>query len=255
MAAAMMQKTSSSMLATRAQRPRVAGRTVVKAQATDKLWVPGAARPSYLDGKSLAGDYGFDPMGFGADPRGQQRRARVQGLCEASSAAEGGREGGRRRGSEGLADKTPGTVLGTRARALPTLPSSESAAAAVHQPRGAATDAVPCGRTRRPTPSHRGAALPCSAATLLNTAQCGEVGVLHLLPFPACDAPALEAARRSSVPVPPLPATEPGPSLRTRATRAPAGSAVPNPPAAPALPAPMAAARQDLGPAGDRRFR
>uniref|UniRef100_A0A7R9VUJ3 Chlorophyll a-b binding protein, chloroplastic n=1 Tax=Chlamydomonas euryale TaxID=1486919 RepID=A0A7R9VUJ3_9CHLO len=64
----MMQKTSSSMLATRAQRPRVAGRTVVKAQATDKLWVPGAARPSYLDGKSLAGDYGFDPMGFGADP-------------------------------------------------------------------------------------------------------------------------------------------------------------------------------------------
>lgn len=65
---AIMQKASSSVFATKAQNPRVSSRVVVKAQASDKLWVPGAARPAYLDGKSLAGDYGFDPMGFGADP-------------------------------------------------------------------------------------------------------------------------------------------------------------------------------------------
>lgn len=30
-------------------------------------WAPGTPSPSYLDG-SLAGDYGFDPLGLGAEP-------------------------------------------------------------------------------------------------------------------------------------------------------------------------------------------
>eukprot|EP00241_Pyramimonas_parkeae_P010768 CAMPEP_0114225168 /NCGR_PEP_ID=MMETSP0058-20121206/514_1 /TAXON_ID=36894 /ORGANISM="Pyramimonas parkeae, CCMP726" /LENGTH=228 /DNA_ID=CAMNT_0001335727 /DNA_START=124 /DNA_END=810 /DNA_ORIENTATION=+ len=30
-------------------------------------WCPGAPRPAYLDG-SMTGDYGFDPLGLGADP-------------------------------------------------------------------------------------------------------------------------------------------------------------------------------------------
>lgn len=40
----------------------------VAAEAVDKkMFYPGAVSPGYLDG-SLAGDYGFDPLGFGADP-------------------------------------------------------------------------------------------------------------------------------------------------------------------------------------------
>lgn len=31
------------------------------------LWLPGSKAPAHLDG-SLAGDYGFDPLGLGADP-------------------------------------------------------------------------------------------------------------------------------------------------------------------------------------------
>jgi len=31
-------------------------------------WCPGAARPAYLDG-SMVGDYGFDPLGLGKDPK------------------------------------------------------------------------------------------------------------------------------------------------------------------------------------------
>jgi light-harvesting complex I chlorophyll a/b binding protein 4 len=70
--AALMQKASASGLATKASRPRVAGRavSVVRAAATggsENVWYPGAVRPSYLDGK-LAGDRGFDPMGLGANP-------------------------------------------------------------------------------------------------------------------------------------------------------------------------------------------
>jgi len=38
----------------------------VRAEAK-KMFYPGALSPSYLNG-SLAGDYGWDPLGFGADP-------------------------------------------------------------------------------------------------------------------------------------------------------------------------------------------
>lgn len=31
------------------------------------MFYPGAISPAYLD-QSLAGDYGWDPLGFGADP-------------------------------------------------------------------------------------------------------------------------------------------------------------------------------------------
>jgi len=39
--------------------------TVVAADRA--MWIPGAESPSYLDG-TLAGDYGFDPLGLGSDP-------------------------------------------------------------------------------------------------------------------------------------------------------------------------------------------
>lgn len=42
-------------------------RSAVAVTAEKKMWVPGAISPAYLN-DSLAGDYGFDPMGFGADP-------------------------------------------------------------------------------------------------------------------------------------------------------------------------------------------
>lgn len=41
--------------------------TLVNA-ANRQVWAPGAPIPSYLDG-SLAGDFGFDPLGLAADPR------------------------------------------------------------------------------------------------------------------------------------------------------------------------------------------
>jgi hypothetical protein len=40
---------------------------VVQVRAEKKMFFPGAISPSYLNG-SLAGDYGWDPLGFGADP-------------------------------------------------------------------------------------------------------------------------------------------------------------------------------------------
>ncbi|KAE8100675.1 hypothetical protein FH972_018549 [Carpinus fangiana] len=42
-------------------------RTVVQAQLGRPTWLPGLDPPPYLDG-SLAGDFGFDPLGLGEDP-------------------------------------------------------------------------------------------------------------------------------------------------------------------------------------------
>lgn len=36
-------------------------------QNSRPIWCPGMTPPAHLDG-SLAGDYGFDPLGLGADP-------------------------------------------------------------------------------------------------------------------------------------------------------------------------------------------
>jgi len=41
--------------------------TTLKVVAREAPWCPGSAAPSYLDG-SLPGDFGFDPLGFGANP-------------------------------------------------------------------------------------------------------------------------------------------------------------------------------------------
>ena len=43
------------------------GRSVVARAADRPLWLPGSDTPAWLDG-SLAGDYGFDPLGLGSDP-------------------------------------------------------------------------------------------------------------------------------------------------------------------------------------------
>eukprot|EP00239_Pterosperma_sp_CCMP1384_P006330 CAMPEP_0197853632 /NCGR_PEP_ID=MMETSP1438-20131217/23088_1 /TAXON_ID=1461541 /ORGANISM="Pterosperma sp., Strain CCMP1384" /LENGTH=271 /DNA_ID=CAMNT_0043468109 /DNA_START=49 /DNA_END=864 /DNA_ORIENTATION=+ len=49
-------------------RKAVATRSLgVKVTAEKKMFFPGAVSPDYLD-DTLAGDYGWDPLGFGADP-------------------------------------------------------------------------------------------------------------------------------------------------------------------------------------------
>ncbi|KAM6551791.1 hypothetical protein CsatB_001599 [Cannabis sativa] len=51
-----------------AQTRKSPSRTLVVAQAQVRpTWLPGLDPPPYLDG-SLAGDYGFDPLGLGEDP-------------------------------------------------------------------------------------------------------------------------------------------------------------------------------------------
>jgi len=57
----------SAVLRKRTSLRSKAARTV-RVQAADRpLWFPGNDAPSYLDG-TLAGDYGFDPLGLGSDP-------------------------------------------------------------------------------------------------------------------------------------------------------------------------------------------
>lgn len=41
--------------------------TSLKVVARDAPWLPGTSAPAYLDG-SMPGDFGFDPLGFGANP-------------------------------------------------------------------------------------------------------------------------------------------------------------------------------------------
>jgi len=43
------------------------GRRPVVVRAERKLWAPGVVAPEYLN-ETLAGDYGWDPLGLGADP-------------------------------------------------------------------------------------------------------------------------------------------------------------------------------------------
>jgi len=51
----------------KATKVKAASRSVVAVTAEKKMFYPGAVSPAYLDG-SLAGDYGWDPLGLGADP-------------------------------------------------------------------------------------------------------------------------------------------------------------------------------------------
>ena len=66
MAAALSTK-STVGLSARATRSTPRAR-VVCAAAGRTTWLPNITPPKYLDG-SLAGDFGFDPLGLGADPQ------------------------------------------------------------------------------------------------------------------------------------------------------------------------------------------
>lgn len=62
MASALCQRSISSR-AVRAQTPR---RSVAVKAASRPVWLPGGEIPAHLDG-TLAGDFGFDPLGLGKD--------------------------------------------------------------------------------------------------------------------------------------------------------------------------------------------
>lgn len=73
MAAMMMSKVGASSFAgarVNAARPAVRAnvRTVTAAAADRKLWAPTAVAPEWLSGE-LPGDYGWDPLGLGSDPK------------------------------------------------------------------------------------------------------------------------------------------------------------------------------------------
>lgn len=48
----------------------VTARHVVARAADRSMWLPGMASPSHLDG-SMAGDFGFDPLGLGKQGEGR----------------------------------------------------------------------------------------------------------------------------------------------------------------------------------------
>jgi light-harvesting complex I chlorophyll a/b binding protein 5 len=55
----------------RAVQTKASAKTVVfatKTTAAAKSWMPGSKHPAHLDG-SLSGDFGFDPLGLGEDPK------------------------------------------------------------------------------------------------------------------------------------------------------------------------------------------
>ena len=49
-------------------------------KAERQVWFPGNKAPDYLDG-SMPGDFGFDPLGLGSDPRTLRWCAAHDGRC------------------------------------------------------------------------------------------------------------------------------------------------------------------------------